>query len=525
MNILPFDVRRYLYKQWSEKNFFAYILIDKLDSSLAWSENISTLYGISLVQNQPADEQLLFLQGIYPYQGNQPLILEEVNFSTNKAADIHIVPSRYNLCILLFDVTKTVKLHQDLQQKRNELKLLYEQELHSMRSLKKSYEELKRQKELADSANRSKSELLEHMTRDLKSPLNGILGFAQLLEMLEKPLTGYAQEYVQEIKNSGNHLLTLINDLRDVFESESKKTQINPETLSVSVVLKDSIDAIKSTAEKNNIEFINRLDNNLLLTSVDPIYFRHIIMSLLANAIQYNRENGCIIISTYVTENNSVHINFKDTGIGITSEYLPDLFQTGKSQTVENSATKNATSLRTCKQLTEAMQGTIGVYSDVGIGSLFWLEFPLANKETLAKIKPQYQRQTILYIENNQTYIFLMDCFLEQYRGCSLLNATNGADTFELINNQSVSVILLDTDTFSSDYLDIFQALQRHEKSKNIPVIALFNSNTDLSKIKTALNSGFYDYMIKPFDFNLAMELFDRLERLSKSQPVLPVVY
>ena len=217
-NALPFDVRQYLYKQWNEQHAFAYISINKLDFSMEWSENLSSLYGLNLIQNRPADEQLLFLQGIYPYQESQPLILNEVNFSTNRSTDIHIVPSRYKLCILLFDVTYHVRMHQKLQQKRNELKLLYEQEMRSIHALRQSFEELKRQKELAETSHHSKAEFIQCISRDLKSILNGILGFAQ---MIENRLPDDALEYVQEIKSSGGYLLSMIDNLLDI--SEMKK--------------------------------------------------------------------------------------------------------------------------------------------------------------------------------------------------------------------------------------------------------------------------------------------------------------
>lgn len=507
MKALPFDVRRYLYKQWNKRNFFSYVLIDNADSSLEWSENISSLYGINLVQGVPADEQLMFLQGIYPYQGDQPFILEEVNFPTNKAADIHIVPSRYNLCILLFDVTKTVLLHQELQQKRNELKLLYEQEMRSIRTLKQSYQELKKQKEITEAAHRTRSELLQHITRDLKSPLNGILGFTQLLEMLEHPLTGEALEYVQEIKNSGTYLLAMIDRLLGISEIESDHIHLNPEAVSVSTVVADSIGGLSAMAKKKRLDFIVRIDKSLPPLLIDLLCFQQLIVTLLSNAIKHNREYGCIIISAYVTSTDSLHLNIKDTGNGIASEDFHSLFLPHERHGFKSvEPQKNGSNLRICKRLTELMHGSIGVYSDVGIGSLFWLEFPLDKK-----VAQKNNLKTILYIEDNQAYLFLMSCFIEQYHGCNLLNAKNTTDIFEYINNHSVSVILLDVDTFADTYLTIFQALQSYEKSKHIPVIALFNGETQPYEIREALNAGFYDYLAKPLDFNLAMELFDRL--------------
>lgn len=511
MNTLPFNITRYLYSQWTERTFFGYILVDKLKLPVDWSENISSLYGIQLYKDKCADEQLLFLQGLFPYTDEHVLVLDAVNISTDKSVDIHLVPSKDELCILLFDVTESSKLRQELQQKNNEIKLLYDQEVRSMRTLRQSYLELQRQKEEVEKANQAKSKFLQQITHDLKSPLNGILGFAQLMELCDETLSIEMQDYVQNIKISANHLLDLIHELLDIASIESGKIKINSEFLTVASLIKESCDVLKPIAEIKKISFINRLDIKLPQIWADSTRFRQIIINLLSNAIKYNKENGCIIISGYITNVYSIHINIRDTGIGIKLEDTYKIFDAFERASAKNTLIEGTgIGLNFSKQLAELMQGTIGVYSDIGLGSLFWLEIPL-TKNQLSEINISIKKQTVLYIGDNQVHIDLMGYLLEERFSYTLLKANNSQMTLKFINDYPITVILLDTDIFSENYLNIFQALQTNTISKNIPVIALFGIDADLNNIKSALMAGFYDYMSKPFDFNLAMELFDRI--------------
>jgi signal transduction histidine kinase len=467
-----------------------------------------------LTQELPIEEQLLFLQGIYPYEHTQSFVLNEVVFANGRAADIHIVPSKYKLCILLFDVTKTMKFHQELQQQRNELKLLYEEAMRSMQRLKQAYNEIESQKELAETANQAKSDFLRCVTHDLKSPLTGILGFAQLLEMIESPLPEAAADYVQEIKKLGYYLLKLVNDLLDIAKTESSSIKINLELLTTSTLVEECINTLKPLANKNAVTFINRTAKNLPPVWIDPIRFRQILINFLSNAIKYNRSDGSIIISSYLTAANTVRINIKDTGNGISSDDLHKVFQPFERGSAEGSDIEGTgIGLGVCKQLAELMQSSVGVYSELGAGSFFWLEIPLAQQQ-LTELNPSYLPQNILYIADNKVHVYLMHCVLEQRIGSSFFYAKDISAVTEILSTHRISAILLDMDIFSHNSLDIFHELQVNEKTRHIPVIGLFNAEADIAEIKSALIAGFYDYMNRPLDFYLAMELFDRLAAL-----------
>ena len=505
---LPFNITRYLCGQWTERSFFAYILINEHGFLSDWSDTIQPFYGLKLFKEQTASEQLLFLQGFLPYEDKEPFILNAVHFETGRAANIHIVPSADELCILFFDVTESSKLRQELQQSRNDTQLLYEQEIRSMRTLKQSYNELHRQKELAEQANRSKSEFLQHITHDLKTPLTSVLGFAQLLENSITPLTEAQQRYVQAIKTSGEFQLELINDLLDAAKIGESKVKIYPEQTNIVELIEESIKLLKPLADKNNISFFKRLNTDNLDVFVDPKRFKQIIINLLSNAIKYNHPNGCIIISSHITSTKQLSINIRDTGIGIEIEQLNKVFEVFERGMLENSEIEGTgIGLSISKQLVELMQGSIDVYSDKGLGSLFWVEFPV-NKQSIDPIEPN-NLQTVLYLEDKPVNIELMKHLLKQRAHSKLINVTNKKNALNIINNQPISVIIMSEGI--ENYLDIFQSLQANEKAQIIPTIILLDKETSPQQIKIALEAGFYDYLIKPFDFNFAMELFNRL--------------
>ena len=502
---LPFNITRYLCGQWTERSFFAYILIDEQGFLSDWSDTIQPFYGLKLIKEQAANEQLIFLQGFLPYEDKEPFILNAVHFETERSANIHIVPSTHELCILFFDVTESSKLRQELQQSRNETQLLYEQEIRSMRTLKQSYNELHRQKELAEQANRSKSEFLQNITHDLKTPLTSVLGFAQLLESSETPLTEAQQRYVQAIKTSGEFQLELINDLLGAAKIGESKVKIYPEPTNITQLIEESMGLLKPLADKNNISFFNRLDKGNLEIFIDPKRFKQIILNLLSNAIKYNHPNGCIIISSYITPTNHLRVNIRDTGIGIEIEQRSKVFDVFERGMLENSDIEGTgVGLAVCKQLVELMQGSIDVYSDKGLGSLFWVELPI-NEQPIEHKEYNNHLQTVLYLEDQAVNIELMKHLLGQCSHSKLIDVSNLENALEVINNQSISVIIISDGL--KNYLDIFQSLQ---KNKTIPTIVLLDKETSTEQITVALKAGFCDYLIKPFDFHFTMALFNR---------------
>ena len=518
MNGLPFSITRYLCGQWTERTIFIYILINKQGYITDWSDNITPFYGLKLNTQQAADEQIVFLQGCLPYDSCEPLILDSVNFDTGRSADIHLIPAEEEeLCVLLFDVTESTKLRQQLQQKSNDIALLYEQEKHSIRKLKQSYKQLERQKEISETANRAKTTFLQHINHDLKNPLNGILGFLQLLEMHdENPLDKDQQEYLQEIKNSSTYMLDLVNELLDIAKIESGRISINSELLTPATIVYDSINILKPIAEKNNITFINRINLNIPPIYTDPVRFRQIMINFLSNGIKYNNPDGCIIISSYITRQSKLRINIKDTGIGIKNDHLDKVFEAFERGDAEKTNIEGTgIGLNVCQQLAELMQGSVGVYSDLGCGSLFWIELPLEQK-IINSASLENTQQTALYIDAEKISIDLTRDLINECSEYNVFAVKNVEKALESVEKQSISVIIIHTNSFKNDYLQILAQLQAHPIAKKIPVVAIFDTNTEAMEITAAMQAGFYDYISQPFDFTLTLELFERLKSIQE---------
>lgn len=508
MNGLPFSITRYLCGQWTDRTIFIYVLINEQGFVTDWSDNISPFYGLELNNQQPAYEQLIFLQGYLPYKETSPLILDSVNFDTGRSADVHIIPAEDNeICVLLFDVTESTKLRQQLQQKGNELSLLYEQEKRSMSALKKNYKILQHQKELLEDSNRAKNKFLYHINHDLKNPLNGISGFLQLLQMCGKPLDEEQKSYIEEIKNSSNYMLDLVNELLDIAKIESGHINIKPELLIPTTIINESINSLRPIAEKNNIFIINRISSNIPPLWIELLRFRQIITNFVSNSIKYNRNNGCIIIDSYIIKGSTLRITIKDTGFGIKPSQLEKIFD--PFHTEIDSA---GIGLNVCKQLVELMQGSVGVYSDIDLGSLFWIELPLEKELDIQKTPSKNTQHKALYLDNDEMNANLMSNLISQCSECDLQVATNVNEMLNILDKQSISVIFINTESFKQKYLQILHNLRLHSTAKKIPVVAIFDIDNDALEINTAMQAGFHDYMIKPFDFNFTLDFFERLK-------------
>jgi signal transduction histidine kinase len=508
---LPFSITRYLCGKWTERTIFVYLIVNNEGFITDWSENITPFYGIKPNKNQPAEEQLLFLYGLYPYQSHEVLILDAVNFDTQRAADVHIVPSESGeLCILMFDVTETLELRRQLQQKSNDIQILYEQELRSIQNLRQAYQEAQKQQQKAENANRAKSEFFSQITHDLKSPLTAILGFAQLLELPAQNLTNEQQNYVLEIKKAGDYLLNLINELLDRAKLESGKIKIHRQSLDASAVINELIGLLKSISDKNNIEFFNRMNPNLPNIWADPTRFRQIMINFLSNAIKYNRENGSIIVSSYLINQNTLRIGIKDTGVGIETEQITMVFEAFERGSAEKTDIEGTgIGLNVCKQLAELMDGSVGVYSHAGNDSFFWLDIPLDHQDIVEQ--PVNGKYKMLYIEQGEISIDLMRHMLKERDNCMLLGVPNLNCALKYLEEQTPDVIVINACSFNKNYLDFLTILKNHHQLENTPIVGIFDKAVSPAEIKEALQAGFYDYITQPFDFNFAMVLFDRL--------------
>ncbi|MDH5302099.1 MAG: PAS domain S-box protein [Gammaproteobacteria bacterium] len=360
---------------------------------------------------------------------------------------------------------------------------------------------------LAEKASRAKSEFVSRMSHELRTPLNAIIGFAQLLEYDDNPtLTSEQQSQAREITNAGKHLLGLINDVLDLSAIEAGKLFVSLEKVSTTHLIKDTLALVRPLAEARNIKLIDTATQTDIDIHADYTRLKQVLVNLLSNAIKYNRDYGEIIISAQ-EKDGYLRINVKDSGQGLSGKQLAKLFQPFERVGAEKSTIDGAgIGLVISKQLIERMHGHIGVESEEGIGSTFWIELPLASTllveqepQDTVSLLPTFDRPlSVLYIEDNPANIRVVQDILHRYTPHRLNCVTDPEQGIALARQLRPDIILLDIHLPRISGLQLLPQLKLDPDTAHIPVIAL-SAFASASDVQAGLEAGFDKYITKPF--------------------------
>jgi signal transduction histidine kinase/CheY-like chemotaxis protein len=253
-------------------------------------------------------------------------------------------------------------------------------------ALHQKTEDLHKKNVQLERADQAKSEFLATMSHELRTPLNAIIGFSEALKNgLAGDLSSEQLEFVNDIFGSGEHLLSLINDILDLAKVESGKMTLELETVHLSDLLKNSISMVKEKAHHQNVKLVVEADESLPPISADVRKLKQIVYNLLSNAVKFTQENGSVTLrATRVAD--TLEISVIDTGIGINSQDQGKLFKPF-SQIDSSLARKHqgtGLGLVMIRNLAELHGGTVGLESTVGKGSRFWAKIPWRKPKTSA---------------------------------------------------------------------------------------------------------------------------------------------
>jgi signal transduction histidine kinase/DNA-binding NarL/FixJ family response regulator len=387
--------------------------------------------------------------------------------------------------------------------------------------------ELELAKNTAELANRSKSEFLANISHELRTPLNAILGFSQLMNR-EKSLTPQQQENLRIINRSGEHLLSLINDVLDLAKIESGKMTLYPTDFDLYALLELIEEMLALKAESKNLKFIVDRDPNLpRCINTDDKKLRQVLINLLGNAIKFTNEGSVTLRvretemqgSTGAEEKPFSHIllfEIEDTGAGIAPEEIDNLFEAfTQTETGRQSQQGTGLGLPISKKFIELMGGEMNVSSQVGKGSIFKFKIQASLSEA-SLIKGQKPTRRVIALEPNQKEyrILVVDDRIENRQlllkllepiGFQVKEASNGSEAVEMWQQWQPHLIWMDMRMPVMNGYEATQQIKSHLQGQAIVIIALTASTFEDEKA-IVLSAGCDDFVRKPFQEEVIFE-------------------
>ena len=373
----------------------------------------------------------------------------------------------------------------------------------------------------SEKANLAKSEFLSSMSHELRSPLNAILGFAQLMESDPSPPVPSQKESIDQILQAGWHLLKLIDEILDLAKVEAKQVDLSREPVAMADVILECQRMMEQQAQQHGIHMIYPPPDIPYFVMADRTRVKQILINLLSNAIKYNQTKGTVEVKCNESAPGRIRVSVTDTGTGLHPEQLTQLFQPfnrlGQEAGIQEGT---GIGLVVAKRLVELMNGEIGVDSTVGVGSVFWFELlkiaephlAMVGDHPAASVRMHVPRgarlHTMLYIEDNPANLKLVEQIIARHPDIRLLPAVNGNSGIEIARGSRPDVILTDINLPDMNGYEVLKILRSDPALMHIPVIAI-SANAMPPDVERGLKAGFFRYITKPIKVNEFMEALE----------------
>lgn len=374
----------------------------------------------------------------------------------------------------------------------------------------------------AEAASQAKSQFLANMSHDIRTPLNAILGMSEL--GLREETLAEKDNCFRDIRSSGRVLLENINSILDLSKIEAGKMELNPESYQILSALHDTITILRMRAQEKKLAFHAQIDETIPATLYgDDVNISHILMNLGSNAVKYTQEGAITLSVTWEPqgEDGTLVIHMEDTGMGIRREDLPYIFQSyGRLDRKANRHIEGTgLGLPICQQLTELMDGQLGVESTYGVGSDFWVRLPQKvidptpcgpyREGERREIRRDYSSFTapeavVLIVDDQPLNLKVCQGLLGPYE-MEVYTARSGPEALRQMTQVWPDLVLMDHMMPQMDGVETTMRIREMGRKDPyfavVPIIAL-TANAMKGVREEFLRSGFNDYVSKPIELD-----------------------
>ena len=370
-------------------------------------------------------------------------------------------------------------------------------------------------------ATRLKDEFLANMSHELRTPLNSILGLSEaLLEELFGSLTAQQRQFLQTIEQSGQHLLDLINDILDLSKIESDKLELELCSISLHQVCESSLNFVRQQAQQKQIQLTYEMDETIAEIEADERRLLQILVNLLSNAVKFTPNGGRVKLAVQISSSQeAVDFRITDTGIGIPSEQLSEIFQPFIQ--VDSSLSRHyegtGLGLSIVQRLVDLHNGSITVESQVGQGSCFQVTLPwhpLSHSEFIPLPELPLQEggiQQVLVVEDSSTAAGQIKRYLAELGATSVIHPV-GRGAVEMALRVKPDVIVLDILLPDCSGWEVLTELKAHPQTRHIPIIVI----SVIDDRARSLELGAAEHLLKPLS---RPKLFQALSRIFAKVP------
>ena len=366
-----------------------------------------------------------------------------------------------------------------------------------------------------------RDQFIASVSHELRTPMNAIMGFNDLLQS-SQAANSKAMEVLQLTQQSGEHLLTVINDVLDYSQFQSGKLGIHPEPFELRKTVAHAMDLFDNRIKSMRLVFQSQIDEGLpAWVLADRHRLMQVLVNLLGNAIKFTQQGHVML--RVKQSNQSLVFKVEDTGIGISEDQQAKVFERFSQATVQTQAVYggNGLGLAISKRLVELMGGEIGVKSQLGHGSVFWFTVPLVPAQAKVPEHVQHPRfanqqqhawRFLIVDDVAMNRLLLRQILKLEYPQSLITEAEDGLAALQAINNEGFDLVFMDMVMPQMDGIEASKSIRStvDRQGHRLPILGL-SANVNSSDRERFIDAGADDFLLKPYDRQTLVEVTERL--------------